>query len=155
LRDHFDNEVPGKLIAVYNHKPVRELLADEFAAEKPAFIRGGMTTDEIEAEKRRFNTDDSCRIIFITKAAKYGHTLLGNQAVREHSCSNMAFFENTYSLDDRSQLEDRAHRHGQKQEMMSYADFVATPLDREMIKGMQLKENIFQEIFRNIRTYRL
>jgi hypothetical protein len=154
LREYYEDEVTGKLIVVYNHKPIRELLADAFTKENPAFIRGGMTTEEVEAEKRRFNNDDSCRIIFITKAAKYGHTLLGNQKVRDHSCSNMAFFENTYSLDDRGQLEDRPHRHGQLQEMMNYMDFVATPLDREMIKGLQTKEAIFQTIFRNIRSYR-
>ena len=68
------------------------------AQSRRAFIRGSMTTDEVEAEKLRFNTDRNCRVIFITKAAKYGHTLLGDQSDPKHACSTEVFFENTYSL---------------------------------------------------------
>lgn len=153
LREFYDNEITGKLIVVYNHKPVRDLLLEEFADEHPVVIHGNMTTAEVEENKRLFNEVRKHRIIFITKAAKYGHTLLGDQSDPAHACSNMAFFENTYSLDDRSQLEDRSHRHGQLQEMMGYVDFVATPLDKEMIKGLQFKEAIFQRLFANIRSY--
>lgn len=154
LREFYDNEVTGKLIVVYNHKPVRDLLLEAFKDAKPALIHGKMDGAVIQENKRRFNEDDDCRIIFITKAAKYGHTLLGNQSMPEHACSQMAFFENTYSMDDRSQLEDRPHRHGQLRDLMSYTDFVGTKLDREMIGGLQRKEGIFQAIFKNIRAYR-
>lgn len=147
LRD----EVPGKAIVVYNHKPVRNMLAERFEKLRPVFIHGGMTDDEISESKRCFNTQRDHRVIFITKAAKYGHTLLGNQDRVEDACSDMVFYENTYHLDDRSQLEDRAHRHGQEQEFMRYWDLAGTPLDRDAVKALARKESIFQAVFAPLR----
>lgn len=151
LIDFVENELVGKAIIIYNHKPVRDQL--ERALGGPgvcAHIHGGMATAEVEDNKRRFNTDRSCRYILITKSAKYGHTLLGNQDRPEDACSTELFYENTYSLDDRSQLEDRDHRHGQKQETNWYVDFAGTPLDRNCVKALQMKEEIFQAVFQHI-----
>lgn len=153
LRNIADNEVPGKLIVVYNHKPVRELLASCFADKNITFIHGGMTDQEIAQNKRRFNEDNSCRIIAITKAAKYGHTLLGGPEFENH-CSTMVFLENTYSLDDRSQLEDRPHRYGQLGSAMLYIDIVGTQLDRNATAALQRKENVFQSVFSRLRNQR-
>jgi len=149
LADIIEDEIPGKTIVVYNHKVIRPMLMDRFAHLNPTFIAGGMTTDEIEANKRVFNNDPSCRSIFVTKAAKYGHTLLGLPRFEDH-CSTEIFLENTYSLDDRSQLEDRAHRYGQMGETMSYYDLVGTKLDRDAVKALQRKEDVFQAVFRHI-----
>jgi hypothetical protein len=69
---------------------------------------------------------------------------------REDHCSSQIFFENTYSLDDRSQIEDRSHRYGQLGEVMSYFDLIGTSLDRSAVKALQRKEDIFQAIFQLI-----
>jgi SNF2 family DNA or RNA helicase len=148
LLDFVKDELVGKLIVVYNHKPVGEQLERVLSAHGGVvFIRGGMTTEEIEAAKVQFNTDPNCRFICITKSAKYGHTLLGDQTDADLACANMAFYENTYSLDDRSQLEDRSHRHGQAQASMFYTDFTGTPLDKNCVRALQRKENVFQSVF--------
>lgn len=139
----------GKTVIVYNHKVVRPMLMERFAKLNPAVICGGMTTDEVEAEKRRFNTDRNCRTILITKAAKYGHTLLGNEERADH-CSTEIFYENTYSLDDRSQLEDRCHRYGQTGDVVDYFDIVGTPLDKNAVRALQRKESVFQAVFKHI-----
>lgn len=149
LEDIIRDEIVGKVSVVYNHKVVRPMLYERFAAYNPTHISGGMAPDEIEANKRKFNNDPSCRIIFLTKAAKYGHTLLGGDEPQNH-CSTQIFFENTYSLDDRSQIEDRSHRYGQLGESMSYYDIVGTPLDRDATRALQRKESVFQAVFSRI-----
>lgn len=149
LEEIIRDEIVGKVSVVYNHKVVRPMLYERFAKYNPVHISGGMTPDEIEHNKRVFNNDPSCRIIFLTKAAKYGHTLLGTEEPENH-CSSQIFFENTYSLDDRSQLEDRSHRYGQVGECMSYFDVVGTPLDRNATRALQRKESVFQAVFANI-----
>lgn len=151
LEDILENQIPGKAIVVYNHKPVRGMLSDRFAKMQPVFLHGGMNDEEIRENKRRFNSDRDCRLICITKAAKYGHTLLGDQSSVEHACADMVFYENTYALDDRSQLEDRPHRHGQLQDNMRYWDLFGTPLDRAAVKALQRKESIFQAVFAPLR----
>lgn len=154
LKSILSDEVRGKSIVVYNHKPIRGMLEQELAKYNPVFIRGGMEQAEIAEAKRQFNDNRNCRVICITKAAKYGHTLLGDQSDPDHACSSEIFFENTYSLDDRSQLEDRPHRHGQLQDSMTYYDLAGTPLDRNAVKALQRKESMFQSVFKNIRAVR-
>lgn len=149
LESIITDEVVGKVSVVYNHKVVRPMLYERFAKYNPTHISGGMTTEEVEANKRKFNEDPTCRIIFLTKAAKYGHTLLGGPEPINH-CSTQIFYENTYSLDDRSQIEDRSHRYGQIGEAMSYFDIVGTPLDRDATKALQRKEDVFQAVFAHI-----
>lgn len=149
LEDIIRDEIVGKVSVVYNHKVVRPMLYERFAAYNPTHISGGMTPEEIEENKRKFNNDPTCRIIFLTKAAKYGHTLLGGSEAVNH-CSTQIFYENTYSLDDRSQIEDRSHRYGQLGDSMSYYDIVGTPLDRSATKALQRKESVFQAVFAHV-----
>lgn len=144
----------GKVTIPYRHKVVFEQLMEALAEYKPSYIRGNMTTEETTEQKRIFNTEKSSRVMLLqTKAAKYGHTLLGLPE-REDHCSTQVFYENTYSLDDRSQIEDRSHRYGQLGESMTYIDIVGTPLDRDAIKALQRKESVFQAVFSRIRRQR-
>lgn len=151
LENLLSDSIPGKAVVVYSHKPVRAMLLEKFEKLRPVFIHGGMTDEEISANKKTFNNDRDCRIICITKAAKYGHTLLGDQSTPDHACADMVFFENTYNSDDRSQLEDRSHRHGQKQDSMRYWDMFGTPLDKMMIQALQRNENVFRAVFSKLR----
>lgn len=147
LKETIANEVTGKVIIPYVHKPVFDQLMANFNHLNPAFIKGEMDSTEIEAQKRRFNNDRDCTAIFLQmKAGKYGHTLLGIQDDPAYRCSTMIFYENTYSLDDRGQIEDRFHRHGQTAENVLYIDLVGTELDRSAIGALQRKEGIFQAI---------
>lgn len=143
---------PGKVTIPYKHRYVLGMLQRELADLQPAYIGGGMSEDEIRAEKHRFNTDPNCRGILLQHtAAKYGHTLLGGPEP-QNRCSTNVFFENTYSGDDRAQIEDRNHRHGQTADMVLNLDLVGTPLDKAMIGAQQRKEGIFQAVFKNIRS---
>lgn len=144
LIEFVETEMVSKLLIPYHHKAVFALLNRTFKHLNPAFIMGGMTPDDIESQKAKFNTDNSCRVAFLQiKASKYGHTLLGGPEP-ENRCSSMAFFENTYSLDDRSQVEDRNHRRGQIEDSCSYTDFVGTDIDDRMIDALVRRENMFR-----------
>lgn len=141
LNEVISEQVSGKSVVVAWYKPTIQALLDTFTKQgfEPTFIRGGMTTHEIDQQKAAFNTSDHTKVIVVQQvAAKYGHTLLGTRA---EPCSTMQFFEQSYSLDDRSQIEDRIHRYGQVWPC-SYYDFVAGKLDRACIRALQRKESV-------------
>jgi SNF2 family DNA or RNA helicase len=139
-------EVSGKVVIPYVHRYTLDLLQRALAEYNPAYIKGGMKPDEIQYQKDKFNVDATCRIILVqSRAGKYGHTLLGGTDNMD-KCNTMIFAENSYSLDDRSQIEDRIHRHGQTNSCL-YVDLWGTKLDRRITQALQAKENIAQAVF--------
>jgi SNF2 family DNA or RNA helicase len=152
LLETLQTEVSGKVIIVYVHRHAFFLLNAALAAYKPAYIKGGMKADEIEAQKKLFNDDPACRVILLQAiAGRYGHTLLGGSAHSDH-CSTTIFFENSYSLDTRSQLEDRNHRLGQKGNSVLYLDLYATSMDKKVVTALQRKQSVFEAIFKHIKS---
>lgn len=152
LLELVNEEVVGKVAIPYHHKPVFDQLLRNLGGENNcAWIRGGMPSEEVEEQKRRFNEDRSVRFILLQDdASKYGHTLLGLPEPG-YMCYTMIPYENSYSLDTRSQIEDRVHRHGQIADSVSYIDLAGTTLDRDCIRALQRKENVFQAVFSLLR----
>ncbi len=145
-------EVNGKVVIPYVHKYTLSLLRRTLTNFQPAILSGGMSADEIQAEKDKFNRVPDCRVILVqSRAGKYGHTLLGDQGSIANRCSTMVFAENSYSLDDRSQIEDRMHRHGQIADSCLYIDIWGTKLDRRITAALQAKEDIAQAVFQFFR----
>ena len=140
-------EVTGKVVIPYVHKYTLNLLLMALEDYYPAIIKGGMSPEEIQFNKDRFNNDSECRVILVqSRAGKYGHTLLGGSDIADR-CSTMIFAENSYSLDDRSQIEDRIHRHGQVADSCLYVDLWGTKLDKRITAALQAKESISQAVF--------
>ncbi len=140
-------ESVGKVVIPYIHRYTLQLLLQALEEYDPAVISGGMTPDVIQVQKAKFNSDNGCRVILVqTRAGKYGHTLLGGEDAADR-CSTMIFAENSYSLDDRSQIEDRIHRHGQTADSCLYVDVWGTALDRRVTAALQAKESISQAVF--------
>jgi SNF2 family DNA or RNA helicase len=139
-------ETDGKVAVVYKHRYVGAQLEEALFEYHPVAITGGMKPAEIEEAKSAFNDDPAVRIILLQQqASKFGHTLLGDQRNGADRCSTMIFYENSFSLDDRSQVEDRIHRMGQLNACL-YVDFVGTDMDRLIISALQHKENVYQAI---------
>jgi hypothetical protein len=137
------------VVVPYVHRYTLNLLQRSLADFNPAYIKGGMTPEEIQHQKDLFNNDSGCRIILAqTRASKYGHTLIGGTTAIDN-CSTMVFAENSYSLDDRSQIEDRIHRHGQTASSCLYIDLWGTKLDHKITAALQAKENIAQAVFQH------
>lgn len=144
-------ENSGKVIIPYVHRYTLNILQQALAEFNPAYIKGGMEPVEIKVQKDTFNQVNSCRVILVQiRAGKYGHTLLGEQDDITNACNTMVFAENSYSLDDRSQIEDRMHRHGQTRSCL-YVDLWGTPLDRKIVQALQAKESIVQAVFQHFR----
>jgi SNF2 family DNA or RNA helicase len=142
-----EDEIEGKVVIPYAHRYTLGILSRTLEEFNPAFIKGMMKPDEIQAQKDKFNGDPSCRVILVQiRAGKYGHTLLGGEDIID-KCSTMVFAENSYSLDDRSQIEDRIHRHGQTAESCLYIDLWGTPLDKRITAALQAKESLAQAVF--------
>jgi hypothetical protein len=64
----------------------------------------------------------------------------------------MIFFENSYSLDTRTQVEDRIHRRGQRGENVLYIDLAGTELDRRVVRALQKKEDLYDAVFSKLKA---
>ena len=136
------NSSPGKTIIVHFYKPSGQMLVDHLTKQKrnPAFIRGGMTPEEIIEQKSKFNTDPTCRdIVCQQEASSRGHTLLGQKG--RDRCSTMIFYENSFSYYHRSQMEDRNHRGEQDTDCNIY-DLIASPADAVAVKNLTGKRDM-------------
>lgn len=150
LKEIIETELTGKVVIAYHHKYSLVMLSKALEKYFPANISGGMSEAEIRAEKDKFNNHANCRVMLAQiRASKYGHSLLGGTKPNDR-CSTFMFFENTYSLDDRSQVEDRIHRHGQTQSCL-YIDLFGTDLDRRVNAALQRKENVYQNVLRAVK----
>jgi len=144
LEEILDDEVTGKVVIVYRHRHVGTLLAALFDGTRFACIQGGMTPAEIDAEKIKFDKPQ-CRVMVLqAEAGKYGHTLIGTP---DDPCATMIFFENSYSLDTRSQLEDRIHRMGATAESCLYVDLSGSDCDARIARALQRKTAMFERVF--------
>ena len=87
------------------------------------------------------------RVILVQiQASKFGHTLLGDQDRMGDACSTMIFYENSYSLDDRSQIEDRIHRIGQQVFLLPVCRSRRHAADGEVIAALQRKEGMYEAV---------
>lgn len=148
IKDMLENEVTGKAVVVYHHRYAGQVLFSQLHEYDPAMIKGGMEDAEISGARYHFNEDASCRVILIqTTAGRYGHTLIGSD--NGGRCNTMIFAENTWSLDTRSQLEDRIHRIGQVGTCL-YVDMVGSSLDRRIVQALQMKQSVFDAVMQHI-----
>lgn len=141
------DDAGGKVIISCLYLRSIELIEEFLKDYNPAVIRGAewhrTSGRDIATEKRRFNEDPSCKILVGQVAAlRYGHTLMGSQ---DFPCLNLIMYENNYSLNDRSQVEERSRGAGQVAPITIW-DFVATREDLLVVKALQLKEDVAASI---------
>jgi len=154
IKETLSDELTGKMVVVYHHRYAGAVLLKELNAAgfNPTYIRGGMEPTEVAANRDMFNNHPQCRVICIqSTAGRYGHTLVGGRSP-ENQCSTMMFAENTWSLDTRSQLEDRIHRIGQVGESCLYIDMVGSSLDRQIVRALQIKQSVFDAVMAHIKN---
>lgn len=143
LIDRLENYTTGKVIIATNFVHTADMLVKYLARYNPAQIRGSVHMKkaglDVDEEKYRFNNDPRCTIMIgQSKAIKYGHTLMG---VPNCPCETTIFFENSYSLDDRAQLEERNQGEGQ-QSAINIVDYVSSPVEAGIIEALVRKESI-------------
>ena len=144
LKEMLDDEIDSKVIIVCQSKASLGVLEGQLAPYGVACIRGSAWHKENErdvtSEKFRFNTDRNCRVMLAqTVAVKYGHTLMGSPEAGP--CYDVVFYENSYSLDDRAQVEERPQGVGQLVPI-TITDFVASQQDERIVEALRRKEDV-------------
>lgn len=144
LREQFITKVIVNCV----YKPSMDLLLETLKEFQPAVIRGKdwhRVNEGIIDEKARFNGDRQCRVLIgQEQALRYGHTLMGTP---DDPCHSIVFYENSFSLNDRSQVEERPQGSGQTAPIGIW-DFVASPRDLVTIEALQRKEDIASIVMR-------
>ena len=116
-------------------------LRTKYGPETVAEFHGGISTEmRVEARRRFQDPDDPCRFFVGNQAA-------GGLGITLTQAQTVAYYSNTFSLEDRLQSEDRAHRIGQKHTVL-YVDIVANDtLDtKRIIPALRLKHNFADQI---------
>lgn len=147
LIEFANEELVGKLVVPYYYSETGRVLREAMADFNPAVIAGKGTINELEtdvvSEKKRFNHDPSCRVVFVQiSAGKYGHDLSGNADARSRTT---IFYENSYSLDDRQQIEARNTTAFQDWENI-YFDMISTAIEAKAVEALVLKENVAERV---------
>lgn len=143
LKQMLEEEVEHKVIVVAHYQRSLDILGGALPDTSRAVIRGqnwhSKNKVDLVAEKARFNEDDRCSVLLgQEQALRYGHTLMGSAA---DPCYTTIFYENNYSLNDRTQCEQRNQGAGQLVGT-GIIDFLATEKDVAIIKALQRKEDI-------------
>lgn len=142
------NDIEGKVILFAHYRHTIDLLYTRFGGEAVK-IEGGMKREDIENVKYMFNNNPTVKyLIAQTTTAKEGLTLLGSE---DNPCHTTIFVENTYSLIDRTQAEDRNHRHGQVADQVSYYDLVGSKIEAKIIKALQDKKDLVKSVLEGTR----
>lgn len=144
--------VPGKMIIVHFYSKMGDLIREYFARKGygVTFIKGGMKPDEIIEQKRRFNDDGDYKLMVAQiTAASRAHTLIGGEG--DNRAHRMFFHDNTFSLLDRSQMEDRFHRGAQDKDCLYY-DPVMSPIDAAQLKALKSKADIASAVVDAVRA---
>lgn len=136
-------ETDKKVIVCYHYSASGDALIEALKKYNPATIRGSIWMKKnnvnVDSEKKRFNEDRNCRVMLLQiTAGKYGHDLSGVEGDR---CEVMAFYENTYSLDDRTQVEMRNTTAFQDWSNL-YLDYVCSKVEQNAIKALAEKQSV-------------
>lgn len=144
----------GKTIVVHFYRPSGNMLIEETqrAGLDPAYIRGGMTPEDLRFQKDKFNKDPNCRILIAQEGATHlGHTLLGGKG--KDRATRMCFYENSFSLKERLQMEDRNHRGEQDQDCL-YFDLLTSPMDGVVVEALRRKKAMADAVDDIVKTVR-
>lgn len=143
LKAMLSDEIVGKTIIFCHFTHTIDILMEALKEFNPALIAGERQMRrlglDVQTEKARFNSEGACRVVIgQSQAIKYGHTLQGTP---DDPCLTEIFAENSYSLDDRAQGEERPQGVGQ-QGAIAIWDIVASPIARAALVALQRKEDV-------------
>lgn len=139
VKEIIENEVSDKVIIVCRFRLSIQNLYEELTKEgyKCAVMIGNMGKD-INEQKRLFHEDDHDILIAQEQVLNFGHTLCGPDDV---PCTDMIFFENSFSLINRAQSESRPEKLG-RDKAISYFDMYASGMDKMIIQALIRKEDV-------------
>lgn len=122
----------AKVVIAAHHRDIVDELANRFGGLK---IQGGMSVEEVEEVKHKFQTDPKVRVITLSiQAAKTGHTLTAAQ--------DIIFVELPWTPADVDQTYSRLHRMGQKGSVTATYALCANTIDEEIYSLIASKRKV-------------
>ena len=122
----------SKVVVAAHHRDVVDTLTNRLGALK---IQGGMSADEVEAVKKKFQEDSSVAVIVLSiQAAKTGHTLTAAQ--------DIIFVELPWTPADIDQTYSRLHRMGQRGSVTATYALCADTIDEEIYSLISSKRSV-------------
>lgn len=124
------------------HHALEEAISKVYGKKAVVSYHGGVEKQDRQANINRFQNDPECRFfVGQQKAGGYGITLTAADTV--------VYYSNTFSLEDRLQSEDRAHRIGQKHNV-TYIDIECPgTLDTKVLEALHAKKDLADLITRD------
>lgn len=123
------------IFALYKADQARIVDYLEKSGRKVLSINSNQTEEEAEHAKKTFQSSPEPYAIVIS-------IKLGSVGITLTAASFVVYFSNSFSLADRAQSEDRAHRIGQTRKV-TYYDLVARKtIDSYVIKSLQKKQTL-------------
>ena len=110
-----------KVVVAAHHRDIVDEIANRFGGLK---IQGGMSVQDVEEAKRRFQEEADPVIVLSIQAAKTGHTLTAAQ--------DILFVEQPWTPADLSQTYSRLHRIGQQGSVTATYMLTAGTVDEEI-----------------------
>ena len=123
-----------KVVLAAHHREIVDILADQYGGLK---IQGGMTSDDVEATKKKFmeqSAEDAPVIVLSIQAAKTGHTLTAAQ--------DMLFVEHPWTPADVDQVSARLHRIGTRGSVQITHALAAGTIDEQIYELINYKRVI-------------
>lgn len=123
-----------KVVIAAHHREIVSSIADKYGGLK---IQGGMTVEEVEEHKRRFQEEDvesAPAIVLSIQAAKTGHTLTAS--------ADVVFVELPWTPADVDQTYSRCHRIGQKNSVNSIYILAVNTIDEEIYNLIERKRSV-------------
>jgi SNF2 family DNA or RNA helicase len=110
-------------------------IREEFGPASVVEYHGGIDNERRSDAVLRFQSDPDCKFFI-------GHVQAGGKGLTLHAATTVVYFSNDFSLENRLQSEDRAHRIGQHHNV-TYIDFIAAgTLDEKVVKALREKKSI-------------
>ena len=123
-----------KVVIAAHHRDIVDELARKFGNLR---IQGGMTVEEVEAQKKRFMTESVEKapvIVLSIQAAKTGHTLTASQ--------DILFTELPWTPADLDQTVSRIHRIGQEGSVTATYMLTSGTIDQEIYNLIERKRGV-------------
>ena len=118
---------------------ISERIREEFGDKAVVEYHGGIDPSERNRNVSSFQNDPEVRYFI-------GNVQTGAKGLTLHAASTVIYFSNNFSLEDRLQSEDRAHRIGQTKNV-TYIDIIAQgTLDEKIVKALRGKKEIADSI---------
>jgi len=140
------SEEGGKLIIWARFVPEIEnltrMLAQEYDSDTVVNYYGAVGQEDRDLAIDRFQNDDRCRFFI-------GQQQSGGFGLTLTAASYVAYYSNDFSLENRLQSEDRAHRIGQKNNVTYFDLETLGTIDTRIINALRAKKSLADTITRD------